>query len=215
MAKLWRSAIMTALILGKSKRKGYLYPMIIIVPYDPRWPAEFATIRATLRTALGDLALRIDHIGSTAVPDLAAKDRIDIQITVRALTNEVEEALGQYGYRRSLRLTRDHRPPTVAGPDSDWEKWFFNPPEEQRPTNVHVRVAGRANQRYALLCRDYLRTHPLAAQAYAQTKKALARYHADNIDAYYDIKDPVFDIIMAGAEEWAQSVQWQPMQDEV
>jgi GrpB-like predicted nucleotidyltransferase (UPF0157 family) len=184
--------------------------MIVITPYNPRWPAEFAAIRATLQEALGDLALRIDHIGSTAVPGLAAKDRIDIQVTVCALTIEIEEAMQRCGYQRSLRIDHDHRPPGVAGPDSDWEKWFFNPPAEQRPTNVHIRMAGRANQRYALLFRDYLRTHPMAAAAYGQVKMALARYHADNIDAYYDVKDPVCDIIMAGAEGWAQSNQWQP-----
>lgn len=184
--------------------------MIIIVPYDPKWPTEFATIRATLREALGDLALRIDHIGSTAVPELVAKDRIDIQITVRELAPEVEEALQRYGYRRSVRLTHDHHPPTFVGPDSEWEKWFFNPPELQRATNVHVRIQGRANQRYPLLCRDYLRTHPLAAQAYGQVKQALAKYHANDVDAYYDVKDPVFDIIMAGAEDWARETQWKP-----
>ncbi|MCX6046134.1 MAG: GrpB family protein [Chloroflexi bacterium] len=185
--------------------------MITIVPYDPRWPAEFAAIRATLQEALGDLALRIDHIGSTAVPGLAAKDRIDIQITVRALSLEAEAALARYGYTRSLRNVGDHCPPGYEGLASEWEKWFFNPPDIHRPANIHMRIQGRANQRYALLCRDYLRTHPMAAQAYGQVKMALARYHANDIDAYYDVKDPVFDIIMAGAEEWAQSTQWQTL----
>src|SRR5205823_13022781 len=105
----------------------------------------------------------------------------------------------------SLRNSGDHRPPGVEGPDSEWEKWFFNPPDLQRPTNVHVRMQGRANQRYALLFRDYLRTHPLAAQAYGQVKAMLARYHANDIEAYYDVKDPVCDIIMARAEDWARS----------
>lgn len=183
--------------------------MITIVPYDPRWPAEFEAIRTTLQQALGDLALRIDHIGSTAVPGLAAKDRIDIQITVRELSAEAEAALERYGYTRSLHNPGDHAPPGVEGPAGDWEKWFFNPPEIHRPANIHMRIQGRANQRYALLFRDYLRTHPMAAQAYGQVKMALARYHADDIDAYYDIKDPVCDIIMTGAEAWAQSTQWQ------
>src|SRR5690349_7999108 len=59
--------------------------MIQIDPYDPRWPQQFAHVGAALRDALGDIALRIDHIGSTAVPNLAAKPIIDIQISVAAL----------------------------------------------------------------------------------------------------------------------------------
>lgn len=195
--------------LAESSDEREITPMITIVPYDPRWPAEFAAIRATLHAALGDLALRIDHIGSTAVPGLAAKDRIDIQITVHDLAPQAEEALRRYGYERSLRIDYDHCPPGVEGPASDWEKWFFNSPEIHRPANIHMRIEGRANQRYALLFRDYLRTHRMAAQAYGQVKMALVRYHADDIDAYYDMKDPVCDIIMAGAEDWAQSTQWQ------
>jgi GrpB-like predicted nucleotidyltransferase (UPF0157 family) len=57
-------------------------PLVEIVDYHPRWREEFIAIGAALRRALGDLALRIDHIGSTAVPGLAAKDRIDMQIAV-------------------------------------------------------------------------------------------------------------------------------------
>ena len=74
--------------------------------------------------------------------------------------------------------------------------------------NVHVRAAGRPNQRYPLLFRDYLRAHPLAAQAYAQAKKALAAHGPTDWQLYYDVKDPVCDIIMAGAEDWAASLPW-------
>ena len=59
--------------------------MVTIVPYQPTWPGEFQSIAMGLRDALGTLALRIDHIGSTSVPGLHAKDRIDIQITVVSL----------------------------------------------------------------------------------------------------------------------------------
>jgi GrpB-like predicted nucleotidyltransferase (UPF0157 family) len=69
-------------------------------------------------------------------------------------------------------------------------------------------VQGRFNQRYALLCRDYLRTHPGAANAYGAIKIALARLHPNDQDAYYDVKDPVFDVIMAGAEDWAAQTNW-------
>jgi GrpB-like predicted nucleotidyltransferase (UPF0157 family) len=71
-----------------------------------------------------------------------------------------------------------------------------------------VRRAGSANGRYPLLFRDYLRTHPLAAAAYAKVKQALARNDSYNWDLYYDVKDPVCDIIMAAAEDWAVQSDW-------
>lgn len=184
--------------------------MIEIVPYQPAWPAEFKSIASTLRAALGSLALRIDHIGSTSVPGLAAKDRIDIQVTVTALEAPVEKAFQRAGYLRSARNTGDHLPPGSPEPPERWVKWFFNPPETQRPTNVHVRVQGLPNQRYPLLFRDYLRAAPAAALAYAQVKQALARYHAKDADAYYDIKDPACDLILAAAELWAEKTGWEP-----
>lgn len=184
--------------------------MIIMIPYQPAWPEEFRALGGILRNALGDHALRIDHIGSTSVPGLAAKDIIDIQITVQALGPAVAQPLHQAGYERIENITQDHLPPGSGSQMSDWTKWIFKPPAFQRPTNVHVRMAGRPNQRYALLFRDYLRAHPPAAQAYARVKNALAKYHALDVDAYYDIKDPVCDIIMGGAEIWAEQTQWQP-----
>jgi GrpB-like predicted nucleotidyltransferase (UPF0157 family) len=186
--------------------------MIRIVPYQPTWPAEFLALGAALRAALGNLALRIDHIGSTSVPGLAAKDIIDIQVTVAALESPVERALNTLGYTRSEAISRDHVPPGEGDtrPASDWQKWYFKPPPEQRRIHLHVRVAGRPNQRYPLLFRDYLRAHPAIAAAYAQVKVALARYHAEDVEAYYDVKDPACDLIMGGAEIWAAAAHWQP-----
>ncbi len=185
--------------------------MITIVPYDPRWPEEFAAVAQPLRAALGELALRIDHIGSTAVPGLAAKDRIDVQVTVQDFdcTDQLVMALGVLGYTRREDINCDHRPPLAQGPGADWEKRYFRAPPGQRPTNLHVRALGRANQRYPLLFRDYLRAHPAASAAYAQIKLNLARLHPDDVDFYYDIKDPVCDVIMDAAEEWARLTGWQ------
>jgi GrpB-like predicted nucleotidyltransferase (UPF0157 family) len=140
---------------------------------------------------------------------LAAKDIIDIQITVEELMPAVENALNAAGYQRITRITQDHLPPGQSGDSDDWVKWIFKPSATQRPINAHVRLPGRANQRYALLFRDYLRAHPPIAQAYAQVKTALVKYHPeDDMDAYYDIKDPVCDIIINGAEIWAAANDW-------
>jgi GrpB-like predicted nucleotidyltransferase (UPF0157 family) len=180
---------------------------IVIVDYRPEWPDEFATIARPLHDALGDLALRIDHIGSTSVPGLAAKDIIDIQVTVHDFTPALEAAFNRAGYSR-LDFNQDHVPPTATGPDRDWQKQMYRPSADARPTNVHVRRAGSANGRYALLFRDYLRAHPLASGAYARAKQALSKHGPTDWDLYYDVKDPVCDIIMAGAEEWAASLPW-------
>jgi GrpB-like predicted nucleotidyltransferase (UPF0157 family) len=184
--------------------------LVEIMPYAPSWPAEFAAIGAALRGALGDLALRIDHIGSTAVPGLAAKDRIDVQLTVTDFRRfaPVQAALERLGYTGVPGNQRDHEPPGWAGPDDQWQKRFFRPPAGQRPANLHVRAAGRANQRYPLLFRDYLRAHPRSAAAYAELKRRLADNLRD-LETYPDVKDPACDLIIAAAEDWAVVTGWQ------
>ncbi len=179
--------------------------LIEIAPYDPRWPEEFRRVAAPLRAALGERAQRIDHIGSTAVPGLAAKDVVDVQVTVAALDKEaIVAALTPLGYTLVFEdIVHDHQPPGRDDPPEEWRKLLFRGPQGQRRINLHVRQTGRANQRYALLFRDYLRAYPTAAGAYGQVKEALARLHPDDMDAYYDVKDPVCDIIMAAAELWA------------
>src|SRR6185437_2768817 len=87
--------------IRSKKTTRRLLIMIIIVPYDPTWPAEFGAVARPLRAALGSLALRIDHVGSTAVPGLAAKDKIDIQVTVQDFTNitRINAAITNLGYQ--------------------------------------------------------------------------------------------------------------------
>lgn len=196
----------------------------ILVPYNPAWPAEFQLLASALRQALGPLALRIDHIGSTAVPGLAAKDIIDIQLTVAARDATVKAALESLGYAQHEGVFSDHIPPGYPGPAADWDKWYFRLPARRRPdagnlvsapnkggrpTHLHVRVAGAPNQRYPLLFRDYLRTHPASAAAYAELKRRLAASLADP-STYPDVKDPAVDLIYLAAEEWATRTQWKP-----
>jgi GrpB-like predicted nucleotidyltransferase (UPF0157 family) len=178
---------------------------VVIVDYDPSWPDQFEQLAAALRPRLGDAAVAIDHIGSTSVPGLAAKDIIDIQVTVASLADadRLGPAFQQAGYA-ATRYRSDHRP---AGDSSDpalWEKRLWQSrPGARRRVNLHVRVAGWPNQRYALLFRDYLRTHPQAAAAYARLKRALAERLGDDLVAYTDLKDHACDLIVVAAEEWA------------
>jgi GrpB-like predicted nucleotidyltransferase (UPF0157 family) len=185
--------------------------MITIVPYDASWPEAFDAIARPLRNVLGALALRIDHIGSTSVPGLAAKDILDVQVTVEDFDcmPQLLTALGSLGYTQVPEITRDHLPPLYQGPDTDWEKRYFRPPGSQRPTHLHIRALGRPNQRYSILFREYLRAHPLASASYAQIKLNLSRRHPDDVDFYYDIKDPLCDIVIDAAEDWARVTGWQ------
>jgi GrpB-like predicted nucleotidyltransferase (UPF0157 family) len=177
---------------------------VVIVDYDPSWPDQFEQLAAALWRRLDDGVVGIDHIGSTSVPGLAAKDVIDLQVTVADLAHadRLAPAFQALGYRATP-WRQDHQP---AGDTSDprlWEKRLWQSPPGARRVNAHVRVAGWPNQRYALLFRDYLRAHPDAAAAYARLKRALAERLGDDQDVYTDIKDPACDLIVVAAEAWA------------
>ncbi|WP_404405609.1 GrpB family protein [Pelagibacterium halotolerans] len=177
---------------------------IEIVPPSSSWPDDFAALKAVLLGAVPDRSV-FHHIGSTAVPGLAAKDVIDIQISVDALDRIDPARLEGLGFRH-IAARLDHCPPGMEMPADDLAKLFFR--GAARPAHIHIREKGRFNQRYALLCRDFLRSHKVAADAYALIKRRLAERFATDVDAYYDIKDPVFDIIVEGANEWAMRIGW-------
>lgn len=181
---------------------------LIIVDADPTWPERFEQVGGLLRAALGDAARRIDHIGSTAVPGLPAKDIIDVQVTVDDLhvaDRWLDELLP--GLVRRPAIVADHVPAEATTEQADWGKRYWSNGSD---LHVHVRAGGRANQRYALLFREYLRADTFAAGAYGDLKRALAAAAPDDWDAYYDVKDPACDLIIAGAEQWAARVRWAP-----
>jgi GrpB-like predicted nucleotidyltransferase (UPF0157 family) len=181
---------------------------IVIQQYSEQWPSEFVKVKEHLGEALGDVAERIDHIGSTSVPGLAAKDIIDVQVGVSDLRDpRLVSALEGLGCQ-ATDITSDHVPPGDRSGPAGWEKRYFRPPVVWRLTHLHVREMGRPNYRYALLFRDYLRHSGAAAAAYAQVTLALARLHPEDAQAYCDVKDPVCDLIMDAAEQWADRVGW-------
>src|SRR4051812_2900032 len=138
--------------------------MIAIVAYDPAWPREFERERDRLQAELGGLALRIEHHGSTAVPGLAAKPVIDIQISVAHL-----RPLSAYGGPLA-RLGYVH----AASADDDRCPFFHHPAEWPHTHHVHLVRAGGADERQTLAFRDYLRAHPEVAREYEALKRALA-----------------------------------------
>lgn len=174
-------------------------PHVQIAPYDPDWPVRFALLAAQLRTALGAAALRIDHIGSTAVPGLDAKPIVDIQISVVEL-----EPLSAYGAGLS-QLGFVHR---VDNPDLT-KRYFREAPGTPR-THIHVRCAGGFAEQFSLLFRDYLRAHAHEAIHYAKGKRELALQFAENREAYTDAKGPFIWDMMQRANGWSQHTGWQP-----
>jgi GrpB-like predicted nucleotidyltransferase (UPF0157 family) len=182
---------------------------MIVVDYMPEWSERFNEIGAQLRVVLGTKALRIDHIGSTSVPGLAAKDVIDVQVTVADLDEAdrwPDELLPGLN-RRHRGVADDHVPPTQPGAQEEWTKHYWSNRED---LHVHVREAGRLNQRYALLFRDYLRADAVAWDSYGALKSALAELVDGERDPYYAVKEPACDLIIAGAEQWASRTGWAP-----
>lgn len=172
-----------------------------LVAYDPSWPEQAQRILARLNTACGHRAVRVDHIGSTAVPGLESKDVIDIQVTVDSLAtaDELAAALLTAGYPRLDGITGDVPRPqgrsTVAAFDhtsdeSLWHKRLHASADPGRPTNVHLRVAGWPNQQFALLFTAWITADTSARQEY------LTLEH--EVDAY------------GRAWEWAERTGWRP-----
>ena len=192
-----------------------------LVPPDPNWPDQARRILARLKTACGHRALRVDHIGSTAVADLDAKDVIDIQITVESLAvaDELTEPLLSAGYPRIERITED-----VAKTDarsavgrydhSDdpalWHKRIHASADPGRPTNVHIRVDGWPNQQFALLFVDWLAANPGVRADYLAVKRKAEQGAAGETASYVAVKEPWFLDAYRWAWEWADSTGWQP-----
>jgi GrpB-like predicted nucleotidyltransferase (UPF0157 family) len=191
---------------------------VVLSAYRDEWPAEFERLAVRLRSALGTTGLAVDHIGSTAVPGLAAKDVIDAQVIVGSLDEDASRALrllSEAGFvqRDGDWNLRDHIPANWPGDPAAWNKLVFGPVDErQRASNIHLRAVGSPNERYALLFRDYLRCDSSARRAWELFKTRLASV-AETGEEYGQVKDPATDVLMASAERWAEAVGWTPRGD--
>lgn len=184
---------------------------LVIEDYDTAWPDAFRKVARRVREVFGQRALRIDHIGSTSVPGLGAKNIIDLQVTVADLdfiNEEFTSLLREHGFIMDRPNVRDHVPAGRPADPALWVKKYADAVSEGRVVHVHIRIDGRPNQRYPLLFRDYLRASPQAAASYDLIKRELAARHSEDVDAYYAVKDPVCDLIIDAAEEWAKRTRW-------
>ena len=160
---------------------------IVIADYDPAWPERFGREEARIRAALGEAALSVEHIGSTSVPGLAAKDIVDVLLVVEDSGDEASylPALEEAGY--VLR---------VREPDFDEHRMFRTP---EKDVHVHVYSAGSGEIDRYLLLRDRLREDEGDRELYARTKRRLAGRDWPSMNHYAEAKTGVIEGIIARA----------------
>jgi GrpB-like predicted nucleotidyltransferase (UPF0157 family) len=160
---------------------------ITISPYDPRWPVRYAREEARIRAALGERVLAVDHVGSTAVPGLPAKDRLDIDLIVADPTDEnaYVPALTAAGYQ--LRTREPH--------------WYEHRCLWTRHHDVNLHVFGPDCDEYLrhLVFRDWLRSHPDDRDLYAARKCAAAAENPLSASRYVHAKAAVVTEILTRA----------------
>lgn len=190
-------------------RRAVRAQRVTLTEPDPTWPQQYARLAARIRHAIAPAELRIDHIGSTAVPELAAKDVIDIQLGVPSLAEAdgpLAQRLADAGFPRMPGDWWDTPRPAGTG---RWEKRLHGSADPARPVHLHLRVTGSPGWRYALLMRDHLRADPDRRAAYLMLKRELAASAPDS-GTYATAKDPWFDEEHLRAEEWAARTGWRP-----
>lgn len=192
----------------------------VLVPADPSWPDQARRLTDRLRAVCGAAAVRVDHIGSTAVPGLDAKDVLDFQVTVPSLAvaDELAGTLAAAGFPRVESVTADDPKPAYdIGGEADpalWDKRFHAAADPGRPVDVHVRVDGWPGQRFALVFRDWLTADPQARAEYLAVKRAAAARAlgapdlATAADRYATATTPWFDGAAVRAEQWARDAGW-------
>jgi GrpB-like predicted nucleotidyltransferase (UPF0157 family) len=179
-----REAELKAVRLGKVEVHG---GPIVLVDYDPEWPAQFEREAERIRSALGDKALLLEHAGSTAVPGLAAKPIIDIVLAVPDSTDEdaYVPALEAAGYLLSIR-------------EPDWyEHRLVKPPDLS--VNVHIFSEGCVEIDRMLAFRDRLRSNDGDRELYERTKRDLAQRTWTYTQDYADAKAEVVEAILTRA----------------
>ncbi|RAX45429.1 dephospho-CoA kinase [Arthrobacter sp. AQ5-06] len=178
------------------------------------WAAQAARLGSRIAAAAPGDILAVDHVGSTAVPGLAAKDVIDLQVTVSDLNaaDRIAPLLAAAGFPGVPGAGFDTPKPTDPDP-TQWQKRFHANADPGRAVNVHVRSVGSSGWRYALLFRDWLRSDPEAATLYGDHKRALAELFArtSGTRAYAEAKEPWFtDLAWPRMQGWAARTGWVP-----
>lgn len=182
-----------------------------LVPADPTWPATAARLLARIGRAVGAAARSLDHIGSTAVPGLPAKDVIDLQLGVDSLSgaDAMLPALGGAGFVVVPGVTHDHPHPAGTDP-GPWPKLFVANVDPGRAVNLHVREVGSPGWRWALAFRDWLRVDVAARSDYLALKRRSAADHVGDSDGYARAKEAWFAAAEPQLAAWIATTGWTP-----
>ena len=159
---------------------------VVIADYDSAWPEHFTVIAASLRTLLGDAVHAVDHVGSTAVPYLAAKPIIDVDVT---LVGE------QHMARACVRMAAAGY--EARGNRYDDGMWAFLKKKTAPACRVYLCPPGNETHRRRLAFRDCLREDGALRDAYADLKRTLARRFPLDGDAYTAAKKAFIDAAIA------------------
>ncbi len=202
---LWRDRIApyaANLAAGRRAERGN---RALILDPNPDWPAQAARLLARVGRVAGQRAHRVDHIGSTSVPGLAAKDVIDVQVVVDDLTTAraLAEDLADAGLVHMPGEYADPRPGGAPAP-----KVLACNADPARAVNCHLRPADSPNVNESLLLRDWLRAHPEEAAAYGRLKRELAAGDYANVDEYAERKSVFIGPALDRAQRWARAVGW-------
>ncbi|WFE20865.1 dephospho-CoA kinase [Solwaraspora sp. WMMD937] len=210
--RLWRDRLVPYEANLRAGRTAPRPPRAVLAEPDPTWPEQFDRLAARVRRAVG-ADRRVDHIGSTSVPGLPAKDVIDIQLTVESLDDAdgCAAALAAAGFPRFPGdWWDDPRPdPATGQPGERCPKRLHGNADPGRPVNLHVRVADSPGWRYALAFRDHLRADPGERADYLAVKRRIAAT-APTTREYAVAKEPWFDQVWPRLLRWIEETGWQP-----
>ncbi len=178
--------------------------VLTLVPPDPTWPAQAARLAARAARAAGERGRGVEHIGSTSVPGLLAKDVIDLQLGVDTLADAdaVSAALTQAGFPVVAGNVTDDVHAEVEPDPLRWGKRFHGGADPGRVVHLHVREVGGPGWRTALLLRDWWRAVPAELAAYEAEKRRLAALGLSATD-YAAAKEPWFAQALPRALAWA------------
>lgn len=161
---------------------------IEIEDYDPRWPKVFADLRDQISSALGGLAQRIEHVGSTSVPGLAAKPIIDLIVVIN-MRDDLDAVI------RNLETIGYHHKGDLGLPGRE----AFTTAPEAPAHHLYVCAEGNLQLARQLLFRNFLRTHPATAAAYAKLKRSLAQKYRSDRSGYTDAKSSFIEQVLSAA----------------
>ena len=159
---------------------------VIVLPYDATWKSDFEKIKTEIESALGDLILGIEHVGSTSVEGMSAKPCIDIDVIIRdyAVFDDVLRKLSAIGYIHEGDLGIKDR-----------EAFKYSDKPHLQTHHLYVCPQASKELHRHITFRDYLKSHPEAVRQYSAVKETAAQLFPDDISKYIEYKSPCIEAL--------------------